>query len=102
MTEQEKVIKALECCISDNPGICKRRGCPYADEHEGVGDTCIDHVMADALALLKAQEPVKPKKRDADFGNLKSGAWICGVCGADMIWGRRYCPDCGRVVKWNG
>ena len=60
MTEQEKlekVIKALECCISGNPAICKRVGCPYAEEHDGIGDTCIDHLMADALALLKAQEP---------------------------------------------
>jgi len=54
---REEVIRGLECCISGNPAICKRVGCPYAEEHDGIGDTCIDHLMADALALLKAQEP---------------------------------------------
>ena len=53
----DKVIKGLECCISGNPAICKRVGCPYAEEHVGIGDICIDHLMADAFALLKAQEP---------------------------------------------
>lgn len=57
MPDREKVIKGLECCVSGNTAICERLGCPYADEHEGIGDTCIDTLMADALALLKAQEP---------------------------------------------
>ena len=57
VTQGEKVITGLECCISGNPAICKRVGCPYAEEHDGIGDTCIDHLMADALALLKAQGP---------------------------------------------
>ena len=57
MVDREKVIKGLECCISGNPAICKRVGCPYAEEHDGIGDVCIDHLMADAVALLKAQEP---------------------------------------------
>ena len=57
MVDKEKVIKGLECCISGNTAICKRVGCPYAEEHNGISDTCIDYLMADALALLKAQEP---------------------------------------------
>ena len=56
MPDREKVIKGLECCVSGNTAICERLGCPYADEHEGIGDTCIDTLMRDALALLKAQE----------------------------------------------
>lgn len=70
MPDREKVIKGLECCVSGNTAICERLGCPYADEHEGIGDTCIDTLMADALALLKAQEAesVDAPKPDSDIG----------------------------------
>lgn len=64
MPDREKVIKGLECCVSGNTAICERLGCPYADEHEGIGDTCIDTLMADALALLKAQEPITGETSD--------------------------------------
>ena len=94
MTKRERVIKGLECCKIPFTK-CYNGGCPYF-ENEG----CKARLKGDALALLKAQEPVEPKKRDVNYGNLKSWAWICGVCGADVIWGRRYCPDCGQAVKW--
>ena len=107
MTEREKrekVVKGLEFCLMpasreelDND-ICSHDDCPYYREYDH--GKCVSAVASDALALLKAQEPVEPKKRDIDYGNIKSWAWICGVCGADVIWGRRYCPDCGQAVKW--
>jgi len=54
MTEQEKVIKGLECCYADGM-VQNCEECPYA-EQDG---TCyrIDPLLRDALALLKAQEP---------------------------------------------
>lgn len=105
---EDEVIYTLERCSDvqreaiDHVYVCPV--CPYAvnvDEHGGLPCESLAPLMDDALALLKEQEPVEPKKRDVDYGNLKSWAWICGVCGGDVIWGRRYCPDCGRAVKWN-
>lgn len=55
MTEREKVIKGLECCMG-NPNFCDI--CPYA----GTGDEthhreyCNVKLNKDAIALLKAQE----------------------------------------------
>lgn len=48
-----------------------------------------------ALALLKAQEPVKP--------TWKNGYPLCGECGYKLHWIielNNYCPNCGRAVKW--
>lgn len=58
MTDQErqkKVIKGLECCMSGQPdGLgCSRVPCPYNQ----FGD-CEGILHRDALALLKAQEPM--------------------------------------------
>lgn len=95
MPDREKVIKGLECCVSGNTAICERLGCPYADEHEGISDTCIDTLMADALALLKAQEAVEPTWR--------RGKAFCGKCGLGLhkvVEQNNYCPNCGRAVKW--
>lgn len=56
MTEREKVIKGLELCTFDGTiENCIKEGCPYLGGN-GVG-YCIDNLMRDALALLKAQEP---------------------------------------------
>lgn len=52
MTEREKVIKGLECCIKHDSDDKMRCGeCPY----EGA---CLNRLKVDALALLKAQEPI--------------------------------------------
>lgn len=107
MVDREKVIKWLGFCISGNTAICKRVGCPYAEEHDGIGDTCIDHLMADALALLKAQEPIEPI-----FDYDGKDVWRCGNCHSNIFHPsrtdadeneknyRRFCFHCGRAVKW--
>lgn len=64
MIDREKIVKGLECCISGNPVICKRVICPYAEEHNGISYTCIDHLMADTLALLEAQKPITGETSD--------------------------------------
>lgn len=38
------------------------------------------------------QEPVKPTWR--------RGLAFCGKCGIQLRRGFKYCPDCGRAVKW--
>lgn len=48
-----------------------------------------------AIEALKMQEPVAPY-RDS-FLN-----WLCGYCKTeiDRYAGHKYCPNCGRKVKW--
>ena len=53
--DREKVIKGLECCVAYD---YKCNDCPYQDDG-GAEDGCYsDELKADAIALLKAQEPV--------------------------------------------
>ena len=107
MTEQEKrekVIKGLECCNSlHNDSIVKcATDCPYWE----FDAKCRGFVMRDALALLKAQEPVEPTEPDED--NMR----YCGACGSPVGYEvleapgieyvqYNYCPECGRAVKWD-
>ena len=102
MTDREKVIKGLECCNSlHNDSIVKcATDCPYWE----FDAKCRGFVMHDALALLKAQEPVEPV--------LDIDTWKCGNCGHTLehqeLLGDNvlfheqynYCPVCGRPVKW--
>lgn len=53
MTEREKVIKGLEHCCIDDEGYPSCKGCPYGP----CNVRCGGDLHADALALLKAQEP---------------------------------------------
>lgn len=99
MVDREKVIKGLECCAREDIGDCYN--CPYESIH---GPYCDIEMMRDALAMLKAQEPVKPVV-DID-------TWKCGNCGHtlehqellgdNVLFHEQYnfCPECGRAVKW--
>ena len=65
---------------------CKVR--EFAPEWDG-------HTPAQAIERignLKAQEAVKPSWR--------LGIPFCGKCGRHFADGFKYCPDCGREVKW--
>ena len=61
MTDREKVIKGLECCL-DNDGCYTCDKCPYAatdEERKHVGWNCHEaDLQKDALELLKEQELV--------------------------------------------
>ena len=92
MTEQEKrekVIALLERYV-DAPNLAgvENYGAKIADMPAPL--------IADALALLKTQEPVKPK--------WEKGYAYCGKCGYKLHWIvdlNNYCPNCGRAVKWD-
>lgn len=85
MPDREKVIKGLEICTS-RPCYCA--DCPYKKE------CCLDsqNVMKDALALLKEQEAVEPKK--------ECWWYICGNCRKQIDYRDNFCRHCGRTVKW--
>jgi hypothetical protein len=99
MNEREKVIKAFEFCLMPpsqkeiEDDICSHEDCPYYREYKG--GKCISAAASDALALLKAQEPVEPK--------WQKGYAYCGQCGYKLHWivdKNNFCPKCGRSVKW--
>ena len=99
MADREKVIKGLEACLDE--ADCTK--C-YKDG-PGFGYACRDSLMRDALVALKEREAVEPKL-------VGVNTWICGECGAFLGWEEftqsglelvenRFCPHCGRRVKWN-
>lgn len=51
MPDREKIIKRLEHCIGDNCNGDKWSECEYS------GHGCIDALLGDVIALLKALEP---------------------------------------------
>lgn len=74
--DREKVIKGLECCMVGDGHSLKCELCPYATVGD---DTCqtMDGLFADALALLKAQEPRVLSVADIiDVGITPDIIWI--------------------------
>ena len=93
MPDREKVIKGLEevdAYFHRMTEVCYRGDeATFCDLKEKV---------ADALAMLKEQEPVKP--------TWSQGKAYCGKCGHRLPRKRadkeiNYCGYCGQAVKWN-
>ncbi len=94
MADPGKVIKGLKCLSSEE--VCYGSDCPYYNFD------CTQKIAQDALELLKEQEPVEPDGEN------------CGECGYTLHrinydgpdkelrheW-FRFCPVCGKAVKWN-
>lgn len=101
MPDREKVIKGLETCgISGTREDCEGYGCPYFVYNDEVSDECIVHLFEDAIALLKAQEPVMVQKKPMEMVGLQTWDWACGNCGQTVLFSAKFCPWCGRAVKW--
>ena len=88
MPDREKVVGHLYDCLA-------------ASKPENMWVFARKDIVGDALALLREQEPVKPERV---LGAL-SDWYHCGVCWADMLdtgdgYRPKYCPQCGRAVKW--
>lgn len=97
--KREKVIALLERYV-DAPNLAGV---------ENYGAKIVDMpapLIIDALALLKAQEPVEPKRlRDWEREPPR-----CGNCGAliviignpftEHVYKAKFCCECGRPVKW--
>jgi len=88
MIDREKVIRGLECCEKAN----NCGNCPYDGECAKRGFA----LTRDAIALLREQDAVKPK------WFLKDPFFRCGVCDKELPDSQfRFCPWCGRAVKWD-
>ena len=85
MTDREKAIKGLEEFRRDLK--------PYAGNHA-------DWEKVDsALSLLKAQEPI-PCGEKIKAGDVVLDFYECGYCKNAIRKPWRYCPFCGKEVKW--
>ena len=105
MTERERVIKAFEFCLMPPnekeilSDICSHEDCPYYREYNG--GKCMSAAVSDALALLKAQEPVEPTiGRCEEYDGHDSWWYQCGKCKTPIDVNDKYCRMCGRAVKW--
>lgn len=89
MPDRKKVIKGLECCAAMSGDEC--RECPYGYECRDTDSPYgMPHLAADALALLKEQEAVKPIHR----------CWNGRITQLNKINGYAFCPYCGKPVDW--
>ena len=96
MPDREKAIKGLECCIIRHPDDKPRCDeCPYES-------ACCNRLKYDALELLKAQEPLSVQKKQIEMIGLQTWDWVCGNCGQTVLFSAKYCPWCGKAVKWDG
>ena len=83
MTESEKVISILS----------KYKNFSFGDKDKKV---TVDEI----IALLKAQEPVSVQKKHMEMDGFQTWDWVCGNCGQMVLFSARFCPWCGRAVKW--
>ena len=98
MPDREKVTQCLETCVSG----CKE-GCPYEYKNFIYRVGCKVDLMRDALALLKEQEAVEPKKEnDGNHEPCTSWWYVCGDCGRYIDPHDKFCRHCGREVDWDG
>ena len=104
MADIEKVIKGLKA-HADGCGYrshhCDSMECPYRYGDESCD---IEEMCHDALALLKEQETEWEHLWDAPDGTFKGRCKKCGfvhffIEGHDSQY--KFCPECGRSVKWD-
>ena len=93
--DKEKVIADLEFSYSTTLSGYAFANCG-ADIHGITGG-----ILRDTLALLKAQEPVSVRKKHMEMVGLQTWNWACGNCGQTVLFSAKFCPWCGRAVKWN-
>ena len=103
MIEREKVMRGAECCTKDVDDPCSCKECPYLG-HKPTQKGCITVMLEDTLALLKEKEPVEATEKQKEFA-VKFGITVpqywCGECHYMLVYLTRFCPNCGKKVKWD-
>lgn len=86
MADIEKVVKGLCEAIGIIHGYVWKRYWGYGEQ-----------ACRDAIELLKEHEPVEPEPTEFRvFGSTRK----CSNCGKYLFPAGRFCPHCGRSVKW--
>ena len=112
MSDKETVINCLQLC--DGRAIYMGHGCEKCSYLDGTesGEKCIEHLHADALAILLEQEAIKVVRvqniqtTTYDWGEETEvrADFYCPACKRLVASGYSaqfpYCPWCGREVKW--
>ena len=94
MEDREKVVQGLEYCAAEDKKCFDRRECPYFE----AWPMCSHLLVKDALALMKAEEPIRADVVDADGGRTR---WfVCAFCKTPIMHMDRYCHECGKPVIW--
>ena len=89
--DRENVITEIEDALSGN---LAKAGHVYRMSLNGLKDKA----LKDALALLKEQEAIEPKKTDSP----EESEYCCGICGYPLWLDELYCAHCGRPILWEG
>ncbi len=91
MPDREKTIKAVETCFDS-----------WIDIHrdKGLDLQAVEQMKHDALEMLKEQGPVPSGKR-IKAGDVVLRFYECGHCKNAIRKPWRYCPFCGKAVKWD-
>ena len=104
MIDREKAIKGLSICSSGDLHSQRGRDCTNCPYYPAGWTGCTaKQLMLDALELLKAQEPLLIKRDTVDeiYGYIAE----CPNCGIHFsAWEEekiRFCPGCGKAVKWD-
>lgn len=64
-------------------------------------DSEVQIIAEHALAMLKEQEAVEPKKGwFLNDLNIPEEHWYCGKCDEELVGKGKYCANCGQAVKW--
>ena len=91
MINKEVVVFQIEDMLSN---INKDNLLTYGGHIEN--GTAFLELMTNVLALLKAQEAVRPRRIDGKRNHFIK----CGNCNYDLMAGFKFCPHCGQAVKW--
>ena len=104
MPDREKIVEIFSELrnFANNdvhPAVSPENWCVYSKLCD-----LIDEAEENVLALLKEQEPMKPKVKHfelhyASYDEYENRAY-CPKCGIQFIQQVNYCPKCGQAVKW--
>lgn len=105
MIDREKTIKILECCsVSD----CKNCPIENAECCNSKWVTIPLTYLKDLITELKEQdEDIAPivsttkQKEFADRLGLAVSDFWCGACRFNLTGRPKFCPNCGKAVKWS-
>lgn len=102
------LMKGISCCADCAYYNMKKHRCTRSatDEGDARSHFYADCPLPDVVAAKEAQQPEKPIYIEDDE------TWVCGSCGATVgetflgVAGEgevrdKYCPECGRAVKWD-
>ena len=100
MPDCEQVIYDIERCICHVPDAC--RDCSHYEEPVEID--CVDRLLAEALELLKEQEPIEPTINEYGEAYCICGENVGIIPSSKNLPSIRskYCSECGRRMKWNG